>query len=444
MLTYAEEYAARRTLFLKALLPNSIAILVAAPECVRSRDTHYPYRPESNFYYLTGFKEPNALAVFLSGKTEEEAGTFILFNQVKDPDQEMWMGKRVGQEEACRLYGADQAFGITCVDEKIPTLMQNRDHLYYPMGEDRDFSQRVLTWLKGVQDQERKGILAPQAFYSVTKIIHALRLYKSPVEIAWIREAVRIAGLAHCQAMRACIPGMWEYELEAEIHYTFTKYGARFPAYGTIVGAGENSCTLHYTENSATLQAGDLVLIDAGAEYHYYASDITRTFPVSGYFNSCQRAIYEAVLKAQEAVIAAIRPGVLWHQLEDIAKQVITVELVGLGLLQGEPADLVKKDACKIFYMHKIGHWLGLDVHDVGGYRASDGSSIALAPGMILTVEPGIYIRAQTVGVDSQWWNIGVRIEDDVLVTPDGHEVLSAEIPKTVEAIENYMRKNYA
>jgi len=435
---HPEEFSHRRAAFLKALPANSIAILAASNECLRNGDAHYPYRQNSNFYYLTGFAEPEAVAVFIPGRAE---GEFVLFNRVRNPEREVWDGVRAGQEGACSIYGANQSFPIEALDKQLPVLLENRQHLYYAIGRDAVFNERVLSWVATAQQKERNGIKAPQTFANVEKILSEMRLRKSKLEISYMRKAAEISAQAHIRAMQACNPGLAEYELEAEIQYVFTKQGSRAPAYTHIVGSGANSCTLHYIDNTATITDGDIVLIDAGAEYEYYASDVTRTFPANGRFTDEQRAVYNAVLKTQEAVIAEIKPGVSWHHLQETSDRVITEELVRLGLLQGEIKSLVAENTFQKFYKHRIGHWLGMDVHDVGGYRDDDGKWRLLEPGMTLTVEPGIYISAQTEGVDARWWNIGVRIEDDVLVTENGCEVLSAGAPKTVEAIEALMKK---
>jgi len=436
MFSHRQEFANRRGQFLKAMPEGSVAILTAADECLRNGDSHYPYRQNSDFYYLTGFNEPEAVAIFIPGRSE---GEFVLFNRVRDPEKEIWDGARAGQEGAYSTYGADQAFAIELLNRQVPELLENRQRLYYAIGRNMAFNRRVLSWLSAVQKKERTGIKAPQEFGNVERILHNLRLRKSVTEIAWMRKAADITAEAHCRAIQACRPGLREYELEAEIQYVFTKNGSRAPAYNHIVGAGANSCVLHYNDNNAIIQDGDLVLIDAGAEYENYAADVTRTFPANGRFTPAQRAIYEAVLKTQQTVIQAIKPGIPWQQLQEISERVMTEELLNLKLLQGDLKELIAKSACQRFYMHRIGHWLGMDVHDVGGYRGENSQWRLLEPGMTLTVEPGIYIPANSSDVDASWWNIGVRIEDDVLVTDNGCEVLSEKAPKTVEAIEALM-----
>lgn len=430
------EFAHRRSQFLKAMPAGSIAIIAAAKECLRNGDANYPYRQNSDFYYLTGFNEPEAIAVFIPNCHE---GEFVLFNRTRNLEREIWDGPRAGQEGACKQYGANQAFDIEMLDEQMPLLLENHQRLYYPIGRDMALNHRILSWVSTAQQKGRMGIKAPCEFYNVEQILHPMRLRKSPSEIAAMRQAANISAKAHCRAMQTCRPGLKEYELEAEIIYIFTKYGCRAPAYNHIVGAGANTCVLHYNNNDAIIQDGDLVLIDAGAEYENYAADVTRTFPANGRFTPEQRAIYEAVLKTQEAVIAEIKPKVPWQELQTTSERVMTEELLRLGLLQGDLKTLIAKNACGRFYMHRIGHWLGMDVHDVGGYRHDNQQWRLLEPGMTLTVEPGIYIPANSAEIDPKWWNIGVRIEDDLLVTETGYEILSYNAPKTIEAIEALM-----
>ncbi|MFT3742306.1 MAG: Xaa-Pro aminopeptidase [Gammaproteobacteria bacterium] len=428
------EFAKRRRHLLEKLQPGSIAILVAAPEANRNSDCEYLYRQNSDFYYVTGFPEPEAVAVFIPGRKE---GEFILFNRERDLLLETWNGKRAGQQGACEIYGADQAFSITQLDQELPKLMEGRSSLYYALGRRPDFDARIIKWLEKIRAKVRRGAQAPSTVYNIEDLIHPMRLIKSSQEIAWMRKAAEISAQAHCRAMQQCRPGMREYELEAELVYTFIKNGSRAPAYNHIVGAGPNACILHYNDNNAEIASGDLVLIDAGAEYEYYAADITRTFPANGRFSPEQRAIYEVVLATQLAVIAILKPGLSWHKLEETAVQVMTEGLLNLGLLQGKLADLIKTQACKTFYLHSIGHWLGMDVHDVGSYKKNN-EWRPLQTGMVFTVEPGIYIPAHS-DVDAKWWNIGVRIEDDILITATGAEVLSSGVPKTIDEIEALM-----
>ena len=431
-----KEYRNRRAKFIQKLGKGSIAILSAAPEVKRNSDNHYPYRQDSDFYYLTGFNEPEALAVFISGRKE---GEFILFNRAPDPKMEEWEGPRAGQTGACEQFGADQSFPISLVDEQIPVLMQDCTRLYYHIARDMAFNRQILQWFKKVQAKQRSGVNPPSELLNVESILHEMRLFKSPYEIKCMRKAGEISAAAHIEAMKACRPGKMEYELEAHLQYGFTKEGSRSPAYPHIVGSGANGCVLHYNHNNCKIQDGTLVLIDAGAEYENYAADITRTFPANGRYSAEQRVVYQAVLDAQLAVIDAIKPGVLWSTLQELSDEYILNGLINIGILSGSRKKLLAQKAWQRFYMHKFGHWLGLDVHDVGVYKINN-KWRALESGMVLTVEPGIYIPASK-DVEEKWWNIGVRIEDDVLVTPAGCEVLSAKAPKTIEAIEGLMAR---
>ena len=414
---------------------NSIAILSNAPVRQRNRDVEYPYRPDSDFYYLTGFPEPEAVAVIIPGRPD---GEYLLFCREKDPEKELWNGRRVGLEGACEIYAANDAFPIGDIDDIIPGLMENRSRVYYAMGLVPEFDQHVMGWLNRVRGQSRAGVNAPGEFVALDHLVHEMRLFKSRSEISALRKAMAVSGRAHYRAMQRCRPGLKEYQVEAEYLHEFVMGGARAPAYPPIVGGGANACILHYTDNQDTLKDGDLVLIDAGAEYDYYAADITRTFPVNGRFKANQKALYEVVLAAQQAAIDTVRPNKHWNEPHEAAVQVITEGLVDLGLLKGRVSKLVKDEAYKPFYMHRTGHWLGMDVHDVGDYKV-DNEWRVLEPGMVMTVEPGLYVSAGNNDVAKKWWNIGIRIEDDVLVTRDGCEVLTADVPKTVDAIEALM-----
>jgi Xaa-Pro aminopeptidase len=429
------EFAARRKRLMEKMEPGSALILAAAPEFIRNQDAHYPYRQNSHFYYLTGFSEPQAVLVLIPGRSQ---GEYILFNRPRDPQQERWQGKRAGQEGARVTFLANEAHTIESFDRLLPELLDKCRAIYCLPGADLNFDKRVLTAVETLQHKTRKGTLAPEKFINIESLLGEMRLLKSPAEIALMRKAAEISAEAHCRAMRACRADMYEYELEAELLYEFTRKGSRSPAYTSIVGSGAHACTLHYTDNTALLQSGDLVLIDAACEYQLYAADITRTFPVNGRFTTEQRAIYEIVLAAQLAGIAEIRPGVAWSRIQEVILQVITKGLVTLGILKGSVEQLIADKAYLPFYMHNSGHWLGMDVHDVGHYQI-DGEWRPLQAGMVLTVEPGIYISAQTKGVDEKWWNIGIRIEDDVLVTAKGSEVLSVDAPKTIPEIEALM-----
>ncbi len=443
-------FARRRRELMDRMGPGSLALLPAAPSMPRNRDVHYPYRQDSDFYYLTGFPEPEAVAVLAPGGEHE----FLLFCRERDPDMEIWHGRRAGPRGAMDRYGVDNAHPIAEIDKLLPPLLENRERVFHAIGYNPDFDRRVMDWIAQVRGKARTGVRAPAVFVALEHLLHAMRLRKEPEEAAVMRESARIAAEAHRQAMRVCRPGMMEYELEAEILHTFVRNGAGW-SYPSIVGGGDNSCILHYTENNAPLRDGDIVLIDAGAELDGYASDITRSFPVNGRFSGEQRAIYEIVLAAQRAAIDKVRPGCHFNEPHDAAVRTLTEGLVALGLLHGEVEGLIKEERHKELYMHRTGHWLGMDVHDVGDYKTGDDWR-AFEPGMVTTIEPGLYIPAggkimdahwARLGIhleaelDERWWRIGVRIEDDVLVTPDGNEILTHAAPKESDEIEALMRE---
>jgi Xaa-Pro aminopeptidase len=429
-----KEFSARRKRLMQTMGRGAIAIIPAAPVRVRNRDSEYPYRPDSDFHYLTGFPEPEAVAVFIPGRKE---GQYVLFCRERDLNAEIWHGRRAGVQGACETYGADHAYPIKDLDTVLPGLMERCGRVFYTLGHHTEFDQHVVGWVNRLRQQGRAGVHTPGEFVALDHVLHNMRLFKSKAEASTMRRAANISALAHVQAMRACRPGLFEYQVEAELLHTFRRHGC-VPAYNSIVGGGANSCILHYTENNMRLNDGDLLLIDAAAEHEYYASDITRTFPVNGRFSPEQKAIYELVLAAQYAALEKVKPGNLWTAPHEAAVSVLTHGLVKLGLLKGKPAQLIKDQSYRRFYMHRTGHWLGMDVHDVGEYKFGD-TWRALEPGMVLTVEPGLYIAAGSKGIAKKWWNIGVRIEDDVLVTPSGHEVLSAAVPKSVAEIEALM-----
>jgi Xaa-Pro aminopeptidase len=429
-----KEYARRRRQLMRIMGADTIAILPAAAVRYRNRDAEYPFRQDSDFYYLTGFGEPEAVAVLVP---ERVHGEYILFCRERDPLMETWNGRRAGPEGAQRDYGADDAFPVTDIDDILPGLMENKARIYYSMGYSPEFDQRVMGWVNRIRAKARGGAHAPVEFVALEHVLHDLRLYKSAAEVKVMRRAAKIAAAAHRRAMETARPGMMEYEVEAALLHEFRRHGA-WTAYNPIVGGGANACILHYTENNAELGDGQLLLIDAGAELHGYASDITRTFPSNGRFSPAQRAIYELVLAAQQAALKQARPGRHWNDPHDAAVRALTEGLVRLGILKGRVRELIKKEAYRRFYMHRTGHWLGLDVHDVGDYKVN-GQWRLLEPGMVLTVEPGLYIPAGSKGVARKWWDIGVRIEDDVLITKDGHEVLSRDAPKSVAEIEALM-----
>ena len=430
-----QEFARRRQRLMALMEPNSIAIIPAAREQLRSRDTEYPFRQDSDFHYLCGFPEPDAVLVLIPGRGH---GEYVLFCRERDPALELWHGYRAGPEGACSDYGADDAFPIGDIDDILPGLIEGRDRVYYSMGRSADFDRRIMAWVNLIRSKEASGSVPPGEFTDLDHMLHDLRLKKSAAELRLLAHAGEITARAHSRAMRSAAPGVFEYQLEAELLHEFAQGGARFPAYPSIVGSGPNSCILHYTQNARAMRKGELVLIDAGCEYQGYAADVTRTFPVDGQFSRQQRAIYSIVLEAQQAAIAAVRPGNHWNAPHEATVEVITRGLRDLGLLSGEVADLVAAGAYRPFYMHRAGHWLGLDVHDVGDYRVA-GTWRQLEPGMVLTVEPGIYIAPENTDVAARWRGIGIRIEDDVVVTEEGCDVLTAQVPRDPDEIEALM-----
>ncbi len=432
--TVTRDRQRRRRRLMQMMGKGSIAILPAAPVTVRNRDVEHPYRPDSDFWYLTGFEEPEALMVLVPGRAE---GEFILFCRDRDPKMELWNGPRAGLEGALGDYQADAAWPIDKVDDLLPGLLENRDKVYYTMGCHPEFDQRITEWLKDIRRKSRTGVHPPDEIVSLEHLVHEMRLFKDRGEAALMRRAAEISAAAHCRAMTRCRPGLKEYQLEAELMHEFLRQGARSPAYPSIVGGGANACILHYTANDAPLRDGDLVLIDAGAEYRGYAADITRTFPVNGRFSDAQREVYEVVLEAQLAAIAKVRPGNHWNDPHDAAVRSLTKGLVTLGLLKGDVRQLIKKGAYRKYFMHRTGHWLGMDVHDVGDYKIGETWRL-LEPGMVMTIEPGLYIPPGS-RVAKRWQGIGIRIEDDVMVTRGGHEVLTAGVPKAVADIEALM-----
>ena len=434
------EFARRRKNVMAQMEPDSIAIVPAAKEVIRNRDVEYPFRQDSDFYYLTGFAEPDAVLVLMPGRKH---GQYILFCRDRDPKMELWNGYRAGPEGACSDYDADDAFPVSDIDDILPGLLEGRERVYYAMGRHAEFDHKVMQWVNVIRSQVRTGAHPPGEFLDLDHLLHDLRLYKSAAEIRLMKRAGQISAEAHIRAMKTCKPGIGEYQLEAEIQHEFGRNGARFPAYNSIVGAGKNACILHYTENSGTVKDGDLVLIDAGCELEHYAADITRTFPANGTFSKEQKALYELVLKSQLAAIKTIKPGNHWNQFHDATVKVITKGLVELGLLKGTVSQLIKKEAYKDFYMHRAGHWLGMDVHDVGDYKVGDKWRV-LEEGMVMTVEPGIYVAPDNKKVAKKWRGIGIRIEDDVVVTKTGCDVLTKHAPKTVKEIEALMSEGAA
>ncbi len=430
------EYGRRRKSLMAQMLPNSIAIVPAAPERTRSRDTDYPFRQDSDFMYLSGFNEPEAFVVLLPGRAQ---GEFIMFCRGRDREREIWDGYRAGPEGVCKNFSADEAFPINDIDDILPGLIEGRERVYYAVGQDQALDSRVMGWVNAVRAKIRSGARAPAEFSDLGQLLHDMRLIKSAAEVRVMARAGEISAAAHCRAMTYCKPGLLEYQLEAEILHEFHREGARAAAYNSIVGGGANGCILHYTENNDRLRDGDLVLIDAGCEFEGYAGDITRTFPVNGRFSPEQRALYEVVLNAQAAAIKCVRPGNHWNEPHDAAVEVITAGLVELGLLEGPINTLIEQHAYKPFYMHRTGHWLGMDVHDVGVYKV-DGRWRVLEPGMVMTVEPGLYVSPDNLDVAEKWRGIGIRIEDDVVVTKNGCDVLTSDVPKDPDEIEALMK----
>jgi Xaa-Pro aminopeptidase len=422
-------YAKRRAALL-AQMHSGIAIVPTAPERVRNRDSEYLYRFDSYFYYLCGFQEPEAVLVLIAGPEPQS----ILFCREKNPERETWDGFRFGPEAAREAFGVDAAYPVGQLDEKLPALMANQPALHYAPGMDADWDARIMRWLNQVRAQSRTGVNAPQRIEDVRSALDEMRLLKDDQELDLMRRAAAISAKAHVRAMRATRPGKMEYEIEAELLYEFRRHGAQFPAYWPIVAGGANACVLHYSDNSARLDDGALLLIDAGCELDGYASDITRTFPVNGKFGGAQKDIYELVLAAQAAAIGATRPGAAWDVPHEAAVRVLAQGMIDFGLCSGSLDQVLETGDYKRFYMHRTGHWLGLDVHDAGEYKL-EGKWRPLAAGMVLTVEPGCYIR-QAEGVPEAYWNIGVRIEDDVLVTEGGCEMITAATPKSIAEIE--------
>ncbi|MEQ8858341.1 MAG: Xaa-Pro aminopeptidase [Pseudomonadales bacterium] len=427
------EYARRRAALMGMMTPGSVAVVPAAAVRLRNRDTEYLFRQDSDFLYLTGFAEPDAVLVLAPGRSH---GEVILFCRDRDPRRELYDGERLGPERAVCGLGIDDAFPIADMDEILPGMLEGRERIYMTLGEYPDFDNRVLHWVNSIRAREAGGAVPPGEFVALKHLLHELRLYKSAAEIRIMREAARITCRAHRRAMAACRPGMTELALEAELMHEFLSQGARAPAYPSIVGGGRNACVLHYTDNRAVLRKSDLVLIDAGCEYRNYAADVTRTFPVSGRFNRSQQALYEVVLEANRAAIAACRPGARFKAPHEAAVRVMVDGLLSLKLLKGDADEIVEREGYRAFCPHNTSHWLGSDVHDVGDYRV-EGASRELEPGMVLTIEPGIYLPPgeTTAHLPPRWRGLGVRIEDDVLITRKGHEVLTAEAPKTVAEV---------
>ncbi|BBF84627.1 Xaa-Pro aminopeptidase [Aquitalea magnusonii] len=427
-----QSHAERRTRLMQQM-GQGIAILPTAPEVVRNADNHYPYRADSHFLYLTGFAEPQAVLVLDAG-----TGKSILFCREKNLEREVWEGFRFGPDGAREAFGFDEAYPLSELDARLPDLLSGQKSLWWNIGRNAGFDVRVNGWLDAVRQRYRSGEQPPALYHDLLVLLDEMRMIKDAGERATLRRAGQISALGHIQAMRATRPGMMEYQVEAEILHTFIRNGARYPSYESIVAGGANACTLHYAANNARLNDGDLLLIDAGCELNGYAGDITRTFPVNGKFSPAQRDVYEIVLAAELAGIAAVKPGALWNEPGDAALKVLVQGMLDLKLLNGSVDGVIESGAFRQFYMHGIGHMIGLDVHDVG-QRKLGGQWRSYQPGMCTTIEPGLYIRPAQ-NVPPALHNIGIRIEDDVLVTETGHEVYTADVPKEIDAIEILMQ----
>jgi Xaa-Pro aminopeptidase len=423
----------RRRQSLIAQIGHGIAIIPTSQEAIRNRDAHYPYRFDSYFYYLTGFAEPEAVLVLVGGEQTRS----ILFCRDKDLEREIWDGFRYGPDSAREIFGFDEAYSISRLDELVPQLLANQSRLYFSLGAETAWDARVTGWLNQVRNQARAGVAAPSEVVDVRGLLDEMRLFKSADELATMRKAAEISASAHRRAMRATRPGAAEYEIEAELLHEFRRHGAQAPAYSSIVAGGANACVLHYVSNDARLHDGDLLLIDAGCELDGYASDITRTFPVNGKFSGPQKDLYELVLAAQKAAVEAVRVGNHWNAPHEAALNVLVRGFIDFGLCKGTVEGVLESGDYRRFYMHRTGHWLGLDVHDAGEYK-QNGAWRALEPGMVLTVEPGCYVRPAD-DVPEHYWNIGIRIEDDAVVTQGECEIITNDAPKSVADIEALM-----
>ncbi len=433
------DFQERRDILAGEMGLRSIAIIATSPVALRNRDADYKYRADSSFFYLTGFAEPEAVAVIETFDTEEEGYTYSLFCRERDREMEIWNGYRAGVDGAVDDYEADEAYAIDLLDEEILTKLQNKDKLFYRIGHNAEFDARVAKWIATASGESRRGTSAPAQIMQLNRIVDEMRLHKDENEIELMQLASDISAEAHTLVMQKVRPGMMEYALEAELNYIFGKNGC-VPSYNSIVGGGENACILHYVENDKELKDGDLVLIDAACEYQFYASDITRTFPVNGKFSPEQKALYNVVLDAQIAAINAVQIGNSYKEPHNVAVRILVQGLLDLGIMQGELEEIIQTESFRQFYMHGTGHWLGMDVHDVGTYKAN-GEWRAYEEGMVVTVEPGLYIAPDDETVDAKWRGIGIRIEDDVVATKNGPLVLTAKVVKTVEDIEALMAK---
>ena len=425
-------FSERRSQLSEKVLEDSAIIISSASVKSRISDTEYAYRQDSNFYYLSGYEEPESLLLIRPDHDKEK---FVMFCRERDPLREQWDGFRTGQEGAIEQYGADAAHSINSIDEMMPSLLEGVKNIYFSMSAPCGVDLKISDWIESIRKNTRAGAEPPQNLLSLDSILHEMRLIKEDYEMNLMRQAANITTEAHVRAMQAVTPGMFEYQLEAEYLYAFNKNGARSPAYNSIVGGGNNSCILHYVENNAELQDGDLVLVDAGCEYQYYASDVTRTFPVNGKFSPEQKEIYSIVLEAHKQSMEEAKPGNKWNLMHEKSVEVIVEGLLSIGLLKGSKEEIIEKGEYSKFYMHRIGHWLGMDVHDVGSYK-QDGDWRELEKGMVMTVEPGIYILDSIEGIDDKWKGIGVRIEDDIAIIDSGFELLTPDVPRTIEEVE--------
>lgn len=429
-----QEYLRRRQALLATMQPGSAALIFAAPEATRSNDSEYPYRQSSDFWYFTGFNEPESVLVLI--KSDDTHNHSVLFNRVRDLTAEIWFGRRLGQQAAPEKLGVDRALAFSEINDQLYQLLNGLDVVYHAQGEYAYADEILFAALDKLRKGARQNLKAPATITDWRPAVHELRLFKSAEELEVMRRAGEISALAHTRAMQKCRSGMFEYQLEGEIHHEFSRHGARYPAYNTIVGGGENGCILHYTENESELRDGDLVLIDAGCEFKGYAGDITRTFPVNGKFTPAQRAIYDIVLHSLDTALMLFRPGTSIQEVTGEVVRIMVSGLVDLGILQGDVNQLVAENAHRPFFMHGLSHWLGLDVHDVGAYGPE--RSRVLEPGMVLTVEPGLYI-APDADVPAEYRGIGIRIEDDIVITETGNENLTASVVKNADEIEALM-----
>lgn len=434
---HQSEFAQRRHKLLDQLAPNSALVIQSAPMVNRNSDVDYLFRQDSNFYYFSGFNEPDA---YLLLKKTASGSEYHMFCQPRNKEMEIWFGYRAGEAGVKQDYQVEHSYSNELLAEKLPELLNGVEHLYYHW-ENSVLTEHLQDCLATMRKRSRQGVIPPSQLLQLSNITNEMRLIKSPAEQELMRRAAEVSAQGHIKAMQGCKPGVMEYQLDSHLQHCFTMNACPQAAYPSIVGGGKNGCILHYIENDQPLKDGELVLIDAGAEYQYYAGDITRTFPVNGRFSAEQAALYEVVLKANLECIAMVKPGTNWNSIHEHAVLVLTTGLVELGLLKGEVNALIEEEAYREFFMHKLGHWIGMDVHDVGDYKV-DGQWRNLAPGMVMTVEPGIYVAIDNMQVDERWRGIGIRIEDDVLVTEQGCEVMTSSVPKSIAEIEALMADN--